>query len=78
MNSNVYKSINSATKKEFFSNCYLNKNSTDGRLVAVNRNYLAFYWKNIGEIIIVNSAIPSKIDENNPRIKGVKSNILDL
>ena len=78
MNSYRYKSINSVTKNEFFSNCDLNKNTTDGRLIAVNRKYLAFSCKNIGQIIIVNSGIPTKIDENNPRIKGVKSNILDL
>ena len=69
--------ITSHEIKEHFSNCDLSTISTEGRLIAVNEKYLAMYWKNNSEIVIVDSSKPLTIKDNLPRIKGL-SNILDL
>ena len=63
--------------REHFSNCDLSTVSTEGRLMAVNDKFLAMYWKNNSEIVIVDSSKPLTIKDNLPRIKGL-SNILDL
>ena len=65
-------------KKEKFSNCSVTTVSTEGRLIAVNCNFLAMSWSNQGEIIVVDSSNPTSIHPNQPRIKGHRANSLDL
>jgi WD40 repeat protein len=44
----------------------------------MNEKYLAMLWINKGEIVIANSSKPCIINEDRPRIKGPKNNMLDL
>ena len=78
MNSLEIEKIKGLEKKEYYTNCDLSKVSTEGRLIAVNKKYLAFSWKKIGEIKILNSSKPGYIKEIQPHIKGIKENIFDL
>ena len=52
--------------------------STEGRLLAVNKKFLAFSYKNNGEIIIVDSSKPSKINDNQLCIRINKEIIKDI
>ena len=65
-------------KKEKFTNCSVTKVSTEGRLIAVNCNFLAMSWSNQGEIVVVDSSNPVSIHPNQPRIKGHRAYSLDL
>ena len=65
-------------KKEKFTNCSVTKASTEGRLIAVNCNFLAMSWSNQGEIVVVDSSNPVSIHPNQPRIKGHRAYSLDL
>ena len=65
-------------KKEKFTNCSVTKVSTEGRLIAVNCNFLAMSWSNQGEIVVVDSSNPVSIHPNQPRIKGHRASSLDL
>ena len=78
MNSLKIKNIKCLQKKDYFSNCDLSKVPTEGRLIAINKKYLAFSSNNPGEIVIADSSKPGYINENKPNIKGIKENILDL
>ena len=65
-------------KKEQFIKCSVSTVSTEGRLIAVNSNFLAMSWSNVGEIVVVDSSKPISIHPNQPRIKGHRSASLDL
>ena len=73
-----YQNIIFKENKEKYEKCFLSKFKTEGRLISMNEKYLAMLWKNMGEIVIVNSSKPCIIHEDRPRIKGPKNNILDL
>ncbi len=65
-------------QKEKFLNCAISSVSTEGRLLAVNNNFLAMAWNNIGEIVVVDSSKPHSVKPDQPRFKGHRSNVLDL
>ena len=73
-----YQNIIFKENKEKYEKCLLSKFKTEGRLISMNEKYLAMLWKDIGEIVIVNSSKPCIIHEDRPRIKGPKYNMLDL
>ena len=64
--------------KNYFTNCFLSEEQTEGRLIAVNEKYLAMSWINNDEIALVDSSKSKKIQPNSPYLKGNYSNILDL
>jgi len=68
MGSSYYKYIVYKEKDDKFTDLLLNKDIKDGRLIAINNNYLAMSWIN-GDIVIVNSSRPFKIKKYHPRIK---------
>ena len=69
MNNLNYDLIEFNEKKEKFTNLVINKNIIDGRLMAVNKKYLAISYFINGELILADSSKPCKIDNNQPRIK---------
>ena len=78
MSSSKFKNVLGADKKEKFTNCSVTTVSTEGRLIAVNGNFLAMSWNNMGEVVVVDSSSPFSIKPNQPRIKGHRANVLDL
>ena len=78
MSTTKFKNALGADKKEKFTNCSVSTVSTEGRLIAVNSNFLAMSWSNMGEVVVVDSANPFRIKPNQPRIKGHRANVLDL
>ena len=73
-----FKNALGSEKKEKFTNCLVTTVSTEGRLIAVNCNFLAMSLSNQGEIIVVDSSKPTSIHPNQPRIKGHRAYSLDL
>ena len=67
-----------AEENQYFTGCFLSKEETDGRLIAVNEKFLAMSWINKGQIIIVNSLEPKQIQSNSPYLQRNNSEILDL
>ena len=65
-------------KKEKFTNCLVSSVSTEGRLIAVNMNFLALSWSNLGEIVVLDSSNAISVSPHQPRIKGHKAASLDL
>ena len=65
-------------KRDKFTSCSVSTVSTEGRLIAVNSNFLAMAWSNMGEIVVVDSSQPFNIKPDQPRFKGHRANILDL
>ena len=65
-------------KKEKYTNCSVSTVSTEGRLIAVNCNFLAMSWSNLGEIVVLDSSKPISVHPNQPRIKGHRFSSLDL
>ena len=65
-------------RKEKFTNCLVSTASTEGRLIAVNCNFLAMSWSNLGEIVVVDSSNLVSVSPNQPRIKGHRAASLDL
>ena len=65
-------------KKEKFTNCLVSTASTEGRLIAVNCNFLAMSWCNLGEIVVIDSSNQVSVHPNQPRIKGHRASSLDL
>ena len=65
-------------KKEKFTSCSVSSVSTEGRLIAVNSNFLAMAWSNMGEVVVVDSSKPFAIKPDQPRFKGHRANVLDL
>ena len=78
MTTTSFKNVLGADKKEVFTNCAVSTVSTEGRLIAVNGNFLAMAWNNKGEIVVVDSSKPFSIKPDQPRIKGHFFNVLDL
>jgi len=78
MSGSTFKNALGEDQKEVFTNCAVSTVSTEGRLLAVNGNFLAMAWNNRGEIVVVDSAKPFSIKPDQPRIKGHHSNVLDL
>ena len=78
MSTSKFKNAIGADKKEKFSNCSVTTVSTEGRLIAVNGNFLAMSWSNMGEVVVVDSATPFGVKPDQPRIKGHRANVLDL
>ena len=77
MNSIKKLKIKELKENKYYSNCELSKTKTEGRLIAVNKKYLAFSLKNPGEIKIVDTS-NQNIKQNQPYIKGIEELILDL
>ena len=63
---------------EKFVNCELFQDQIEGRLIAVNKKFLAMNWKNEGHIGITDSSKPRKINPSGQIFKGNNSKILDL
>ncbi len=78
MSTSKFKNAIGADKKEKFTNCSVSTVSTEGRLMAVNSNFLAMAWNNMGEVVVVDSATPFRVKPDQPRIKGHRANVLDL
>ena len=78
MSSSKFKNALGADRKEKFTDCSVSTVSTEGRLIAVNSNFLAMSWSNMGEIVVVDSSTPFRIKRDQPRIKGRRAQILDL
>ena len=78
MSSSKFKNAIGSDKKEKFVDCSVSTVSTEGRLIAVNGNFLAMSWSNMGEVVVVDSANPFRIKSDQPRIKGHRANVLDL
>ena len=78
MSGSTFKNALGEDQKEVFTKCDVSQVSTEGRLLAVNGNFLAMAWDNRGEIVVVDSSKPFGIKPDQPRIKGHHSNVLDL
>ena len=73
-----FKNAMGEDKRDKFTSCSVSTVSTEGRLIAVNSNFLAMAWSNMGEVVVVDSATPFRMKPDQPRIKGHRSNVLDL
>ena len=78
MSGSTFKNALGEDQKEVFTKCDVSTVSTEGRLLAVNGNFLAMAWNNRGEVVVVDSSKPFGIKPDQPRIKGHHSNVLDL
>ena len=78
MSASKFKNALGTEKKEKFSDCSVTTVSTEGRIIAVNGNFLAMAWSNMGEVVVVDSATPFRLKSDQYRIKGHRSNVLDL
>ena len=78
MSGSTFKNALGEDQKEVFTKCDVSTVSTEGRLLAVNGNFLAMAWNNRGEIVVVDSSKPFGIKPDQPRIKGHHSNVLDV
>ena len=78
MSASKFKNALGAEKKEKFTDCSVTTVSTEGNVIAVNGNFLAMAWSNIGEVVVVDSATPFRMKSDQHRIKGHKANVLDL
>ena len=78
MSASKFKNALGQEKKEKFTNCAVTTVSTEGRILAVNGNFLAMAWNNEGEIVVVDSSTPFSIKPDQPRLKGHRANVLDL
>jgi len=78
MSQSKFKNAIGADKKEKYTNCSVTTVSTEGRYIAVNGNFLAMSWSNMGEVVVVDSTTPFSIKPDQPRLKGHRANVLDL
>ena len=78
MSASKFKNALGTEKKEKFTDCSVTTVSTEGRVIAVNGNFLAMAWSNMGEVVVVDSATPFRMKPDQSRIKGHRSNVLDL
>ena len=78
MNPSKFKNALGDVKKGNYANCSATTVSTEGRYIAVNGNFLAIAWSNMGEIVVVDSSNFCSIKPDQPRLKGHRANILDL
>jgi hypothetical protein len=72
------KKISGVDKNEKFTNCDLLQDQIEGRLISVNKKFLAMNWKNEGQIAITDSSKPIKINPSCQIFKRYNSKILDL
>ena len=70
--------VQGVEKKEYFSNCFLNYSSSDGRSMAVNDKYLALAFLGRGNIKLLDSSQPTNLTNNFSTIFLEESNILDM
>ena len=77
MNNSKFIKVIGEDKKEKFTDCSLSS-ETEGRIISVNKKFIAMSWQNSGEIVVVDSSLPSQIKIDQPKIKGPKGKILDL
>ena len=73
-----FKNAIGTDQKEKFTSLSVTSVSTEGRYLAVNGNFLAMSWSNLGEVVVVDSSTPFRVKPDQPRIKGHKANVLDL
>ena len=78
MSTSKFKNAIGQDRKEKFTDCSVSSVSTEGRLMAVNGNFLAMAWSNMGEVVVVDSHTPFRMKPDQPRIKGHRANVLDL
>ena len=78
MNASKFKNACGEDIKQKYLNCSVTTVSTEGRLIAVNGNFLAMSWSNAGEIVVVDSTNFCSIKPDQPRIKGHRANVLDI
>ena len=69
MNNLNYERIEFNEKKQKFTNLVINKSIIDGRLIAVNKKYLGVSYFTNGEIALIDSSKPHKIENSQHRIK---------
>jgi len=77
MNESKIKKIQGAEKKDYFTNCFLSRGITDGRLIAVNDKYLAASSIASGSIKLVDSNNPINMSKEEGFIVE-RANILDM
>ena len=73
-----FKNAMGEDRREKFTSCSVSTVSTEGRLIAVNSNFLAMAWSNMGEIVVVDSSNPFNLKADQARIKGHRANVLDM
>ena len=78
MNASKFKNACGEDIKGKYMNCQVTNVSTEGRYLAVNGNFLAMSWSNMGEIVVVDSTNFISVKPDQPRIKGHRANVLDL
>ena len=70
--------VQGVEKKNYFSNCFLNCSSLDGRSMAVNDKYLALAYLGRGNIKLLDSSHPTNLTNNFSTIFLEESNVLDM
>ena len=70
--------VQGVEKNDYFSNCFLNYSSADGRLMAINDKYLALAYLGRGNIKLLESTRPTNLTNNFSTIYLEESNILDM
>ena len=78
MNVSKFKNAIGEDLKKKYLNCSVTTVSTEGRYLAVNGNFLALAWSNMGEIVVIDSTNFISVKPDQPRIKGHRANVLDL
>ena len=78
MNVSKFKNACGEDLKKQYLNCSVTTVSTEGRYLAVNGNFLAMAWSNLGEIVVVDSTNFCSVKPDQHRIKGHRANVLDL
>ena len=78
MSASKFKNVLGEDLKGKFTDCTVSTVSTEGRLIAVNANFLAMSWNNLGEVVVVDSSTPFRMKPNQPRIRDHRANVLDL
>ena len=69
MNVSKFKNAIGEDLKKQYLNCSVTTVSTEGRYLAVNGNFLAMAWSNLGEIVVVDSTNFCSVKPDQPRIK---------
>ena len=77
MNESKIKKIQGEEKKGYFTDCFLSRGITDGRLFAVNDKYLAVAWIESGSVRLVDSNNPINMSKEEGFIVE-HANILDM
>ena len=77
MNESKIKKIQGSEKKDYFTDCFLSRGLTEGRLIAVNDKYLAVASIPLGSMKLVDSNNPINMSKAEDFIVE-NSNILDM